>query len=400
MNILVVEPSASGHHFALYGKLVVRALLEEGHSVFFLTTKEAVKNVSFDEIKNEVVGYESNFFLRYMRNVAKPTSNSSYQLLKFQFRTYVSMKKSYKKVFSGSSIGHVFLINIDHIDKVLPVLGSPFGKTHFSGILMSIKFHINKMGLGAPSRSDFIYSILFSMTNRIKSLKKIGVVDEVFYKYFRDNNLNANKLSYIPDPVIMDLQIEKEDARKALGMPTESKVILIYGSVTERKGVKEAVAVILAAENKDISLLIAGKFSKEVCEFLSSAVCNTLADNGRLFKYDKFHGKEEESVVFSASDIVWLGYKSNFVGSSGVLYQAGEYGLPVVARKSGLISWLTAKYDLGVICNPDDVKETAKALEKIVEDKKWMEEKRLNCQFLASSHSSRNFEKGVISLVS
>lgn len=53
-KILLVEPSASGHHMALYLRHVVRGLAAEGFEILLLTTKEAQADPAFQLVKTEL----------------------------------------------------------------------------------------------------------------------------------------------------------------------------------------------------------------------------------------------------------------------------------------------------------------------------------------------------------
>ena len=53
-------------------------------------------------------------------------------------------------------------------------------------------------------------------------------------------------------------------------------------------------------------------------------------------------------MVFSAADVVWLGYQGHY-HMSGVLVQAGVMGLPVIACEEGLIGWLTRRFGSGPV---------------------------------------------------
>jgi glycosyltransferase involved in cell wall biosynthesis len=62
--------------------------------------------------------------------------------------------------------------------------------------------------------------------------------------------------------------------------------------------------------------------------------------------------------------MVWLGYRDHYV-MSGVLVQAGSMGLPVVACNTGLIGWLTHKYELGLTVPIDNVDAVTKTIAQL-----------------------------------
>jgi glycosyltransferase involved in cell wall biosynthesis len=63
---------------------------------------------------------------------------------------------------------------------------------------------------------------------------------------------------------------------------------------------------------------------------------------------DRFISSETELDLFSACDVVWLGYKGHY-GMSGVLVQAFRFGKPVIATADGLIGWFCRTGELGPV---------------------------------------------------
>jgi len=85
---------------------------------------------------------------------------------------------------------------------------------------------------------------------------------------------------------------------------------------------------------------------------------------------DRFIDSETEQDLFSACDVVWLGYKGHY-GMSGVLVQAYRSGKPLIATADGLIGWFCRDGELGPVIDdlaPDSINQ---ALDTVLESE-WV----------------------------
>jgi glycosyltransferase involved in cell wall biosynthesis len=81
---------------------------------------------------------------------------------------------------------------------------------------------------------------------------------------------------------------------------------------------------------------------------------------------DHFISGETESDLFSACDVVWLGYKGHY-GMSGVLVQAYRSGTPLIATADGLIGWFCGDGELGPVINDLSVDSINQALDQALD---------------------------------
>ena len=127
MKFLLVEPEFDGHYMILYVRFILRVLNQHGHEVFFLTTKEATKHVSFNIIKRECPDIKIFKIKRI-----KPKSYSTLDLIKYQYELFKKIKYTFEKISKENKIDHVFLNSFDHFDKIISLFGSPFKNIRFS----------------------------------------------------------------------------------------------------------------------------------------------------------------------------------------------------------------------------------------------------------------------------
>ena len=77
----------------------------------------------------------------------------------------------------------IYCINLDYFEKALSLRGSPFGSRPFAGMLMNPKFHRAPLGLGPPSRGDFLYRMFFKRLLALRGLVRLMVVDNLFREF-------------------------------------------------------------------------------------------------------------------------------------------------------------------------------------------------------------------------
>jgi glycosyltransferase involved in cell wall biosynthesis len=257
----------------------------------------------------------------------------------------------------------VYCVNLDKFDKALAFLGSPFGEHRFAGMFTSPKFHRSGMALGPPSRSDFIYRALFKRLLSLKSLARITVINEPFAEFCMRQALPCiEKVVLVPDVGELSPVDDEMSIRVLLGIPSNKFIVLLYGSLSRRKGVEQLLRGIEATDRPDVVALIAGEPTPEISKVLHSIRYRHLRDQGRLYFLEGFQDHSTEARLFASANLVWLGYVGGAYGSSGVLYQAGSVGLPVLSMENGVIGWLVKKHSLGIAVNPDDTVAVSDAI--------------------------------------
>ena len=180
-------------------------------------------------------------------------------------------------------------------------------------------------------------------------------------------------------------------ARSSLGIRRGAVVIFVYGGISERKGIGELLTALgTLCGNQDVDVIIAGRQSKSVRETIDSPGFAPLVATGQLHQIDRFLNVKEELLVFSAADIVWLGYK-DFSMMSGVLVQAGQMSLPVIATSDGLIGRLTKTHGLGLVVDIRDGCEVRRAIEVLAGSSALRMEFGKNGKKKFSAHTVCNF---------
>ena len=380
----------------LYTRSIVKAAINH-FEISIMTTNEAYQDETFKIIIKETskvfnVHIIDNFFLK--------SEDSSINLLSNQYQYYSSIKKCYNKVYKIDKPDFIYMVNLDHFDKILSLMGSPFKDTSYAGMLMNPKFHRMHMNIGQESRFDKLYFYLFKNLCKQKYLKKIMIVDQVFDEYLAKLNIDLfAKRVLINEPVDFIGSETRIFAREKLGLKESDFVILVYGSLSLRKGVRELLNSFYELKIINIKIIIAGKINDDIVDLFKDTRFLKYKESNRILFFPGFQDDESQYRFFKASDTVWLGYIHGFSGSSGVIYQAATMGLPVLASDYGLIGWVVSKYKIGLKFDTFNYVQIREAITVIYTNKELYNKFRINAIVLSESNTAELFGKKIIETI-
>lgn len=388
MRLLIVVPEAEGHHMALYTRLLVREAVHRSWTVTILTTASGQDHAAFDIVAAEHDGA--------LRAIVMPEVDraryGSVALLVSQLKLWKALARVCREHNKFSDFDLVYCINLDYFEKALSLRGSPFGDRPFAGMLMNPKFHRAPTRLGPPSRGDFLYRLLFKRLLAIEGLRRLMVIDSLFREFcLQQRFAHAEKICLVSDVGELSGVEARDTARGHLGIAADAFVILVYGSLSPRKGVQQLLRALQKLDDSAVHVLVAGNPDQAIAELLSAPWCQELCGSGRLTVREGFHDDESEARVFSAADVVWLGYVGGAYGSSGVLYQAGSASLPVISMAEGLVGWAVGKYKLGITLDAADGAAVLEAIQLLYQDEVMRRECGENGRRLAASHTGAAF---------
>ncbi len=391
LRVLIVEPESSGHHFSLYLKLIVRSLNNK-FDIHLLTKEDSILHPAYETVLRECNGKMTTHLLP---SITKTKSNSTVQLFIQQCKLYFCIKNSFDGLVRKFSFDKIFLVNLDHIEKPLSLFGSPFGSYTYAGIFMNPKFHKFKLGIGPKSRNDKIYEFLFNRLLKQKTLNVLGTVDEIFADYFK----LTSKVLFIPEPYDLYGNISREIARDEFKFRDNHFVILVYGDLTLRKGIRELIDAVIINRNKKICLHFVGKTNEDSEFFFQEEKVIQLINEGLLLIRRGFQSEIDQYKVFVSSDLVWVGYIHGFSGSSGVYYQAASLGIPVITNDFGLLGWLVNKHKNGLLCDVFNPESVNSSINVLVTDRKLYKKLSENALLLSERHQPEIFGNFVFEMI-
>ena len=168
----------------------------------------------------------------------------------------------------------------------------------------------------------------------------------------------------------------KEEARAALGLPQEGRIILSFGFLGGRyknKGVLIEALARLLDRIPDVHLFFSGYPREGSLEDLESKRqleerARQLGLEGRVHFAERFIPDEEVHLVFGASDVAVFPYLQSFFSASGALHLAMGAGLPVVVSRIPKFEEVSQEISPEVTFDPHDPEELAKVLMRLLGD--------------------------------
>lgn len=385
-TVAVFEANLGGHYLQ-YAKLAIKALVDSGYKVIFITLESSFKSSIFKDVFekpltqieiipiNAKIVYSKNSFLNKL----------------YKTRAYL---KEIKKILNAfPECEFLFLPFLNHFGHYLVLSFDAIGGLPYGGILLHNFFHMKTDStIKNVIKENLKKFVLLSLLKREKC-KFIGITDPTLLDYLKKKRIkNKSKLYLLNEPGIIDSQVDKSNMdirknfRSSMGINDNDLVILVYGVISGRKGIANLINALVEKNIENVKILIAGIIEPDVKGFLNSEKLNAFIKENKIIILDKYLSRNEESKLFSAADVVWVGYL-DFYSMSGVLFQASIMQKPIIACRKGLIGWFTEKYDLGFIIDPEDKDQIISVIVTINNDRSLLEKFKKNALALSILHT-------------
>ncbi|RKF43485.1 glycosyltransferase [Paraburkholderia fungorum] len=339
--VLIVEPNLTGHRWR-YVEWTMQACTEAGYPCI-LATESA--NEDHRLARQIVAANRADLQIAFVDPEEQPRGLLRRSNQYSRFHRY--FKHVHRVVSHAQPIRLVVVPYVDYFFYGLPFLGSPFRKTPWIGITMRSTFHHHKVGIKAPDRPvvNALKALLFKRAIQCPGLRTLLTIDPTLPEWSAHNaSKHSAAIAYVADPFPDEHAENPVLARERLGLDPAQRYLLVYGSITERKGIYELVHALTRLEHAP-TLIVAGEQDAGTRHFMRNHV-RSLTPAPLVL--DSFIPNDVERDLFSACDAVWLGYKGHY-GMSGVLVQAYRFGKPVIATEDGLIGWFSRRCELGPI---------------------------------------------------
>ena len=391
MRVLILEPHASGHH-ASYLRWLVQAANQRRWKVAIASTRAALSHPTLRTLAGELDDVHFHLMTDVSVDDGRPVR--SYRLMRREFAYWRSFNRAAAEVRKQEPIDAVILPYVDYCFYALALLGSPFYKLPWCAISMRLaappdtavedssltwKWRFARRLLGEPH-----LQALFSINPSVREVPPSW-----------GSAAQLSKLRYLPDPAEYEIAGVRKELREALGVAEGQIAILVFGSIDERKGIDSLLDSLVAQEGlENYVVILAGRQSGNFRNGLRVDRWTQMVSSKRLIVMDRFLTNEEQNRLFTAVDIVWLGYR-NHPYMSGVLVLAGKAGIPVLGTTEGEIGGLIAKYGLGVSARIDRPAEVASALHAM-HDVRSRAEMGQRARSAFAGHTAESFGSGVM----
>ena len=168
----------------------------------------------------------------------------------------------------------------------------------------------------------------------------------------------TNKAVHLPDPTQTYLDEESKlhlnqetQFKDSLGIEQTRKVFLLFGALSERKGViplLDAINLLPSELGSKICLLFVGSISKDFQEKFQ-VKSQQIAQSMPVQIINKFEYIPDRDIqkYFQISDVILAPYQRH-IGMSGILVRAAAAQKPVLSSDFGLMGEMTRMYELGL----------------------------------------------------
>src|SRR5258708_4900301 len=232
---------------------------------------------------------------------------------------------------------------------------------------MRTQFHLPEMGVIASRKMGAgLRASLFRRLLKQPDLKELLTIDPTLIHYARhQQGAEFSKLQYLPDPSESLPPLSKREARKSLGIPADCKAILVYGSLSERKGISHLIRAMNLPEcPENVHVVVAGSQDEGVKALLGSPAAASLIAADRLHLVSGYIPTSRVAQLVYASDAMWIGY-IDFFTMSGVLVLASRHGLPSITTHQGIVGYLSRMHACGVPVDPRSEESIIEVLRRI-----------------------------------
>jgi glycosyltransferase involved in cell wall biosynthesis len=400
MKVAIIEPSieVAGHH-CVYARNIILGCLRREWSVCLGTCQGANTHPAIAELPASERG---SVGIRYMPFVPFPLNPTPARLLRYQFAWFGVFREFYRAHLIRERPDVIYLVNLDYCDKAMAVKGSPFGDNPFAGMLMFANFHQTDVGLTSrPRRADLLRRLAFKRLLGINTLRSVLCLDEALLRFSSDRRIpGAEKLGYVPELASLETMGDRSVSRRMFEFREEDFVILVYGRLSPRKGIRHLIEAISGfASLGNVKLLLAGAPDDDTLRLLQSPAVARLRTAGRLVEILRpIEVSGEEETLFAASDAVWLGY-SGHAGMSGVLVQAARAERPVIACNQGLIAWFAERHGLGELVDVDKPAEVAQSIERLAANPGLRQQYADAGRRVGATHTPENFSRVICNAI-
>lgn len=393
-SLLILEPHSEGHHLR-YARWISEEAVARGYDVCLATSADSFQHPTHVALRAQCG--KSLRTAALSESGPKPSPKNVLDSVRLQMHYRSLFGECYRELSRDGRLDYVFVPYLDYCNYAMALFGSPFGNTPWGGLVITPIFHLSERNFGVPSsRLEQIKKRAFMRLLHDRSLRAAYTFDETLIQEVRQGRPDiANRIRFLPEPTELEGTHSRESARRELGIPPDAKVILVYGTLDHSKGIDALLAATKEeAFPKKAVVLLAGLQDAEVSTLLSSPQAQSLRKSGRLYERNQYLYGEDEYAVFRAADIVWVGYRYQYI-SSGVLIQAAMAGLPVIACREGLIGWLTQRHGLGLVVSVDNARAVAGAILQIIRDSGLSTELGENGRRFSASHSVNRFRQRI-----
>lgn len=318
-RVLILNSSGGGHH-SRYVRWILECEALQNYEVILAGPKELLDHPELSEIEGRFQARYVNVPAQKERSLGQVPSTA--ELVHQEFVLWKIWQETYNDVSATAPIDLVILPYMDDCLNAIALKGSPFKRALWMGISIRQMFHFARVGVEAPRpRLSAVRGWLFRRALHNQWLLCLFTIDPTLDEYANLylHDSERKRLIFLPDPGVDHVLPLAARARDSLGIPQNAKVVLAYGALTERKGIRSLVE---SANNpqcpSNICVLLAGQQSSEISALLAAETASSLRNQNRLTIINRYISNSEEGMLLASADCLWTAYLG-FFQMSGIL---------------------------------------------------------------------------------
>lgn len=346
-RLMFFDLAVGGHH-ATYIRYLVQYWVKQkldGSLIFlvspdFLEKHSDVVSLASDLIEFITISDEENRQLKKQKSIIK-CAFLEWNL----FCTYARNLKIEKG----------FLLYFDYLQ--LPIVFGQLSPCPFSGIYFRPTFHYSTFEGHVDTFKDtwrgWRQKILLALAMRNKRFLGLLSLDAYAVPYIEKIVPKDKFVSHLPDPV--DISEVADDSvyqlKKELHIEENRKVFLLFGRLTERKGIYQVLDAMKSLKpeiSKKCCLLLVGEIPDNIYRNIEDSI-ELLNNNLKIQVIIKEGYQKEENIpaYFSIADVILAPYQ-NHVGMSGIIVLGMAYEKVIMASSYGLMGEFVKRYSNGI----------------------------------------------------
>ncbi len=365
-RLVVLEPDVEGHPREWLRHLIsFTAGRGAGYVVWLIVAPEVYRDLAAD------LATQSTGRVRLLALTSVEKRLCSHRRLAVSgFARWWTMRRYLRLL--GAEAGH--FLSIDHVSLPL-ALGFGAAGRRLGGILFRPSVHYPALGSRRARWREWLRdarkALLYQLMLLNHAVRVVLTLDPYFPAYAEHRYIKGSKVRAVPDPAHPSVNGTPDDDRIADALPHGRTVFLLFGYLTERKGVlalMEALRLLPVGDAAKVAVVLAGKVEPGIRPMLSDLYQRVTAEQPDVWVHieDRRISSGELDALVRRSDVVLAPYQ-RFVGSSGVLLWAARLGKPVLTQEFGLLGRLVKDYQLGLAADCDDPRALARAMGDIVQ---------------------------------
>jgi glycosyltransferase involved in cell wall biosynthesis len=205
-----------------------------------------------------------------------------------------------------------------------------------------------------------------NLSIRIGKWSRILAIDPVVYGWLKNDcgSRVATRAVLAPDPIEPMAPIERGEARRLSGLPETGRIVTSLGLQEARKGVDLLLEAFLAADLRSTDyLVLAGPLGPEIRTALKTVSISNLS---RIHVVDRYLSSHELHQYACASDLVAVPSRGVAL-PSGTVIRSVAARRPVITNNKGWFARMVPKFQLGTICDVENIEEFATLLPDALE---------------------------------